>query len=55
MTQELFEMSFSEREAIVKRISEIMRDEFGVTTDSIDDFWAILLEGMKSRKGDNEE
>ena len=50
MTKELFEMSFDEREAIVKRISEVMKDEFGVSPNSISDFWVLVTEGDQYRK-----
>ena len=50
MTKELFEMPFDKREAIVKRISEVMEDEFGVSPNSISAFWALVTEGDQYRK-----
>ena len=49
MSKELLEMSSAKRKAIVKRLSEVMEDEFGVSPNSISDFWILVREGGEYR------
>jgi len=55
MKRELCELSFDERLEMVQRITEVMRDEYGISENSISEFWQMLITALHAKNGSIEK